>query len=282
MRVVPYTKNREVIYDFLTRAKRFHASVTTTWELDVSALEAARRAVRVGGRVLSTTACLLKATGLVLERHPRFNHHLFHGLLRKVEVAFDTIDCTLVVQRRGPDRERMLFPVTFARTNERTVEDLQAEIDHHRYAPLADLPQVAALERLKRLPRLALTWFSFKARSDPAFYRRYFGTYGMSTMSTRGGGPVGGSTLANTGAAFLVGSVRDAAHAVEGRLVVRPTLTVGLVADHYLVDGSDMLAAMAYLRRLVAEPTRLGLPAVAPGAGSGAATDTGGDEEEGA
>lgn len=279
MRIVPYTRNRELIYDLLTRAKRFHCSVSGSWEFDVTALEAARRAVRVNGRVLSTTACLLKATGLVLERYPRLNHHLFHGLFRKFEVEFDTINCTLVLQRRGPDRERLLFPVTLERTNQRTVEELQAIIDHHRYAPLAELPQVAALERLKRLPRLALSWFSWKARSDPAFYLRYFGTYGMSNLSTRRSGPVGGSSLANTGAAFLLGPVRKTPLVVGDAVVVRPTLGVMLVADHFLVDGADMLEAMAWLGRLLADPTRLGLPAATePVAGAAPAPDE--DEEE--
>jgi pyruvate/2-oxoglutarate dehydrogenase complex dihydrolipoamide acyltransferase (E2) component len=279
VRIVPYTPNRELIYDLLTRARRFHCSVSGSWEFDVTALEAARRAVRVNGRVLSTTACLLKATGLVLERYPRLNHHLFHGLFRKFEVEFDTINCTLVLQRRGPDRERLLFPVTLERTNERTVEELQAQIDHHRYAPLAELPQVAALERLKRLPRFVLSWFSWKARSDPAFYLRYFGTYGLSNLSTRRSGPVGGSSLANTGAAFLLGPVRKTPQVVGDAVVVRPTLGVMLVADHFLVDGADMLEAMAWLGRLLADPTRLGLPAVTkPVAGAAPAPDE--DEEE--
>lgn len=279
MRIVPYTRNRELIYDLLTRARRFHCSVNGSWEFDVTALEAARRAVRVNGRVLSTTACLLKATGLVLERYPRLNHHLFHGLFRKFEVEFDTINCTLVLQRRGPDRERLLFPVTVERTNQKTVEELQAFVDHHRYAPLAELPQVAALERLKRLPRVALSWFSWKARSDPAFYLRYFGTYGMSNLSTRRSGPVGGSSLANTGAAFLLGPVRKTPQVVGDAVVVRPTLGVMLVADHFLVDGADMLEAMAWLGRLLADPTRLGLPAVTERvAGAAPAPDE--DEEE--
>lgn len=280
-RIVPYTRNREVIHDLLTRAKRFHCSVSGSWEFDVTALEASRRAVRVNGRVVSITACLLKATGLVLERYPRLNHHLFHGLLRKFEVEFDTIDCTLVLQRRGLDKERLLFPVTIQETNKKTVEELQAFMDHHRFAPLADLPQVAALERLKRLPRVALSWFSWKARSDPAFYRRYFGTYGLSNLSMRGSGPTGGSSLANTGAAFLLGPVRKAAHVEGDAVVVKPTLGVMLVADHFLVDGADMLEAMAWLGRLLADPTRLGLPSPPTRTGvPGAAPAKDDDEEE--
>ena len=70
-RIVPFTKNREVIYDLMTRAKRFHCPVSTCWEHDVGKLWEARRQVQVGGRQLSMTACFVKATGLLLEKHVR-------------------------------------------------------------------------------------------------------------------------------------------------------------------------------------------------------------------
>ena len=37
-KIIPYTKNREVIYDLLTRAKKFHCSVGGTYEFDVTNL----------------------------------------------------------------------------------------------------------------------------------------------------------------------------------------------------------------------------------------------------
>ena len=261
-RVVPFTPNREVIFDLLTRAKRFHCPVSGTWEYDVAALSAARRAVRVDGRVLSLPACVVKATGLLLKKFPRLNHHLFHGLFGKYEVEFDQVRCTLVIMRRGRDGERLLFPLNIDRADELPIEDIQRTIDLHRWAPLDELPQVQALERLKRLPRLALTWASYRARSDHRFYLRYFGTYGVSCLNTRGWGPVAGHTVANTGSAFLVGPVRDLPQVKDGVVSTRPVLTLMLVADHYLVDGLDILEAMAYLRRLLSDPTRLGLPKV--------------------
>ena len=276
-RIVPWTPNRQVIYDLLTRAKTYHAPVSTCWEYDAAALSAARRALRVDGRVVGLPACMVKATALVLRRFPQLNRHLFHGLLGKYVVEFGTIRCTLIVMRRGRDRERLLFPVNLERADELSVEEIQRTIDHHRYTPLEELPQVQALERLKRLPRLALRWFSWRVRSDHRFYARYFGTYGVSCMAMREVGPVGGHTLANTGAAFLIGPLRHTAQVRGGQVVPRLTLGVMLVADHYLLDGMDMLEAMTWLGKLLAAPTRLGLPEVAPGAE--AALPPGDDDE---
>lgn len=259
-KVVPFTKHREVVYDLLTRAKRFHCPVTTSWDVEVSALEAARRRLLVNGRPVGLTACLVRATALTLVEHPRLNHHLFHGLLGKYEVDFEQIRCNLVVARRGPDGETVILPLVIDRADEVPLAQVQEVIDHHRTAPLETLPQFAALQRLKRLPRLALKWFSWRVRSDHRFYSRYFGTYGVSTLSAHGVSAHAVSTYANTGAAFLCGGVQARPVVKGGQLAAGQVLTIALVADHYLLDGLEMTAAMRTLVKLLSRPEKLGLP----------------------
>jgi pyruvate/2-oxoglutarate dehydrogenase complex dihydrolipoamide acyltransferase (E2) component len=258
-KVVPYTKNRELIYDLLTRAKRFHCSVSVCCEFDVGDLVKARRGRKVNDRPVGMTACMVKATGLVLEKYPRYNHHLFHGLFRKLEVAFDTIRCTVIVRRRAPDGERLLFPVIVERANELSVEEIQGIIDLHKFGKLEDLPQVAALQRLKRLPRIALSYMSYKVRSDYRFYQRYFGTYGVSPMPSKRLTASGAHTYSNTCASFLIGPVRDRPVVVRGEIAIQKQLGVMLVADHFLIDGMDILEALRYLDKILRTPARLGL-----------------------
>jgi pyruvate/2-oxoglutarate dehydrogenase complex dihydrolipoamide acyltransferase (E2) component len=259
-KIVPFTKHREVVYDLLTRAKRFHCPVTSCWDVEVSALEAARPRLLVNGRPVGLTACLVRATALTLKEHPRLNHHLFHGLLGKYEVDFEEIRCNLVVARRGPDGETIVLPLVIERADEVPLAQVQETIDHHRTAPLASLPQFAALERLKRLPRLALSWFSWRVRSDHRVYSKYFGTYGVSTLPARGASAHALSTLANTGAAFLCGSVQARPVVKGGVVAAGQVLTIACVADHFLVDGLEVLDAMRTLNRLLSRPERLGLP----------------------
>ena len=244
----------------MTRAKRFHCPVSTGWEFDVERLCAARKQVRVDGRQLSMAACVVKATSLLQERHPRFNRHLFHSLFgRRFEVAFEEIACTLVVLRRDAQGERMLFPLLIPRSNELSVVEIQRLIDKHKYSPLDELPQVRALERVKRLPRAALSYFSFKARSDPEFYLKYFGTFGVSQMAAGSFGPVAGHTIANTASAFLIGPLAERPHVKGGELTTRKTLGIMLVADHYVLDGVDILEGMRSMGKLLRDPSALGL-----------------------
>jgi pyruvate/2-oxoglutarate dehydrogenase complex dihydrolipoamide acyltransferase (E2) component len=258
-RIVPFTKNRQVIYDLLTRAKRYHCPVTSTIRFEVDALEAARRATKVDGKPVGLTAVMVKATALVLKAHPRFNHHMFHGLFGKYEVAFERIRCNMIVLKRGPDGERILLPLIVEDADQKSVVEIQQAIDAVRRAPLEELPQFQAIERVKKLPRLALRWFSYKVRSDHRYYARYFGTYGLSSMTSKRANAHALHTVANTAAAFLFGSVVSAPVVRGGEVVPGKVLDVALVADHYVLDGIDMVEGVRTLRGLLERPERLGL-----------------------
>ena len=167
MKVMPLTNNRFFLYEHLSRAKRFHCSVSGVYAFDVTDLLEGLQAAKAAGRQLSLVSLLVHATGLLMERYPRLNHHLFHGLFRKFEVDFGKISCTLIVHRRLEDGEDILFPVILESPHQRTPDDLYQEIRRFKTLPLSEVPQIAAFERVKTMPRLALRWFSYKARSDP-------------------------------------------------------------------------------------------------------------------
>jgi pyruvate/2-oxoglutarate dehydrogenase complex dihydrolipoamide acyltransferase (E2) component len=258
-RIIRLSGNRHFILDLLARARRFHCSVSTAWQFDVTDLDAARQTIRVNGRPLGMTACLIKATGLVLAANPRLNRHLFTGPWKRYEVQFDTVSCTLIIMRKAGKGERILLPLTIERCDQLDVVEIQHLIDRHRFGKLETLPQFQAIERLKKLPRIALRWFSYKARSDHRFYRRYFGTYGMSEMSVGAFGPRGGHVVANTASAFVVGPLFDLPEVVEGKVRVRRMQGVNVVSDHYVLDGVDILYGMRTLERILAWPERLGI-----------------------
>lgn len=264
-RVVPFSKNRETIFDFLARARRFHATVTSVHEIDVTELMAALARRRAEGRPLSLLAVLVKATALVVERYPRLNHHLFHGPLGKYEVDFEEICCTVIVLRKR-EGELVLLPVNVEHPERRSVDDIEALLATHRHQPLETLPGFRGLERLQRLPRPALRLFSYLCRSRHRFYRRYFGTYGISPLlrenddgviEGRPGIPT--TTFANTACAFIPASVADHPRVVDGTIVARKMLTTLMALDHYLVDGHDGFLAVRHLERLLADPARLGI-----------------------
>ena len=251
MKVTPLSNNRFFLYEHLNRARRFHCSVSGVYRYDVTDLVAELERQRAAGRKVSLVTLLVRATGILLARHPRLNRHLFHGLFRKVEVEFDTISCTLIVHRKLAEGEDILFPVILERPHERTPDDLYAEVRRMKTMPLDEVPQIAAFERVKKMPRLALRWFSYKSRSDPSFYLKYFGTYGLSSMLTDGWGAHAGHGVASVGCGFQPGSMRDEAVAVDGEVQIRKILHLGILVDHFLLDGMDVARAMHDLRAML-------------------------------
>ena len=131
----------------------------------------------------------MKATGLVLERHPRLNRHVFHRGFRRLEATFDEVSCTLVIRREGPNGEEVLFPVLIRTPDRLSIPEIHRVIRHHRERHGA-IPQMAAIRRIQRMSWLGRKYFSYKARSDPRFYARYYGSYGLSVNVSRDWGPV--------------------------------------------------------------------------------------------
>jgi hypothetical protein len=265
-RVVPFSKNRDAIYDLLTRAKTFHATVTSIHEFDVTALLAALDRRRAAGKPISVVAAVVKATALVVAAHPRLNHHLFHGLVRKYEVDFEDIACNLIMLRTADNGERILLPLIVDRADQRPIDDIQEVIDYHLRTPLHELPQIQGIEKMKKLPRVAMRAFSYLCRSNHRFYRKFFGTYAVSPLIAENQhgvieGRLGIATTAytNTCAGFFPTAVSSEPRVIDGQVVPRKIMSMMIALDHYLVDGHDAVLATRDLAALLAEPARLGL-----------------------
>lgn len=264
-RTVQFTKNREFIYGLLQRGRRYHCTCSSQHRIDVTDLLQVLDAYREAGHPISIDAVLIGATSLLLRRFPRLNNHLYHGVIRKYEVHFEDISCNVILLRKDGD-EMILLPLLIENSDKLSVDEINEILTHGRTTPLDQLPQVQSMQKLKRMPLIALKLFSFLARSNHRFYRKFFGTYGYSSLLIEGSrgvrlgdnGVVGNSSI-NTCTGFLPCSIFEEAVVVNGEIVVRKILTMTVLMDHYLVDGQDMLLATRYLDQLLRHPVRLGL-----------------------
>lgn len=261
-KALPFSANRRVIYDLLTRARANHAPVSGTLELDVTDTLARIAAERAAGREVSLIAYLVRATALVVRAHPKLRQHLFTtwwGAPRPV--SFDRISCTLIVAREGRGGEEVLLPLLLRDVDTLDVEAIHRTIREHKQRPVGELPQFRSMEKVKSTPGLALRWFDHKARTDPDFYLKYFGTYGLSSLLEEDGPVSAIATVANTASAFLPVTLKKRPWVVDGAIVPRDILTVAAVVDHYLIDGGDTIRMQRTLRELVEQPDRVLGPA---------------------
>lgn len=257
MKITPFSKNRELIGDQLTRARDHHLVVSTEHELDVTDVLPLLERAKQDGFPITLVSYFIWCTGQLLAREPRLNRHCFHGLFRRYEVDFEEVSCTTVVARTGEGGEDILLPLLLRDVDRMSLREVGEALREAKTAPLASLPQLAAIERVKKAPLLLLRWFSYKARTDPRFYIRHFGTYGVSSNLAKHHGPVGGHTFGNTGCAFLPGTLREVPRVVRGAIVPRWVLHTLFLADHYVLDGADMARGTEGLRLLVEDPKTL-------------------------
>lgn len=252
--VQPYTKNRQIIHDLLYRATKFHMPISTVWEIDCTEAMNQLRELRRENVSAGFTAFLVKATAKLLEDYPQLNSHLFTKWTgKKTIVQFEDINCNVVVQRKN-NGEKILLPLVVKQANKLTISEIDNIIHHYKTADLASLPQFESFEKVKKLPFWLLKFISYKTRSDPDFYLKFYGTYGLSALYTfRASGALSGSTVANTCVAFLPFNFLNVVEDGKKKRIMR----IGLVMDHYILDGAEMSLAGHEFQKLVENPKRV-------------------------
>jgi len=251
LKIIPFTRNRQFITEHLQRAKKFHCPITGVFEFDVTDLLLRLDQERSKGRSVSLVSTLVKATAMVMEQNPRMNHHLFKKWFKWFEVEFDHVSCTLVVLREGANGEEVLFPILIRDANSMSVEEIYELIKWHKTAAMEEIPQVKAFQQIKKMSWLKMKLFNYKARSDPKFYEKYFGTYGLSSMVRYDWGGIAGNGIANTASGFVPAIIRDMPVARDGEVQIRKIMNMAIVADHFILDGGDIDRGMNTLRPLL-------------------------------
>ena len=127
---------RKYTYRFLKRSKQYHANIGGTCEIDVTELMAALQALKENGEPIGLVPALIKGTAIVIRRNPRLNRQLFNGLLRKYEVQFEEVNCSVLVRRRSPTGEDLLITVNFIQADQMDIREIARKIRHYQTAPL--------------------------------------------------------------------------------------------------------------------------------------------------
>ncbi len=251
----PFPPARTATIDTLRVGTTKH-HVPVLLEVDVTAARAAiARRKRENGDELSFTAWAVKCVAQAAAEHKRV-HAVRRG--RRKLVLFDDVDVSLAVFRQltaDESGERLPMPFVVRKANEKSVEELGAEIRRAQTIPLAPGEQWLDPEGNAPQPRLLRMAFAapFRLRKwlywdrllgDPFRVKRTMGTVMVTSVpwaSKSGGGawpiPVGIHPLI-----VALGAVgrRTAAGAVDGEAqstAAREMLSLTVLFDHDVTDG---------------------------------------------
>ena len=245
---------RQVVYDLINRAKQNHASVSASFDWDVTETLARIEADKAAGRDVGLAAFMVKATSLAIAEKPVMNRRIFKGWWGHKLVDWDEISCNLIVEREGPGGESLVFPAVLRNTDELSVEAIHQRIRALKRDPLEGLDALKGRKRLGRLPRLGLWLLNWLVSHRPSFFIKHFGTFNLSAIIHEGSGVLGGSVLSTSTTVYPT-DIRDKPVVVEGEIVVRTMMMVHVCVDHFVMDGMQAYHACRSLQRYVEDPT---------------------------
>ena len=222
-------------------------------EIDVTDSLAHVEALRGEGRQIGFTAFFAKATAMTIQAHPRLNRRLFHGLFRRREVVFDHITCAMVAERVLDSGELVVLPMKIRNIDQCSVDEIHARIRSVKRDPLDKVEGFQAIQKSKKVPRFLIPLLHFLYRSQPKLIDRDFSTYGVSSVVIPNAPVIAGNAPANQ-TTFFPFNLKERPEVVDGQVVPRMMLSVGLSVDHFLVDGMEVQRAALTLQRLLQDP----------------------------
>jgi pyruvate/2-oxoglutarate dehydrogenase complex dihydrolipoamide acyltransferase (E2) component len=252
--------------DFVTMGKEKN-HVPLFVEIDVTM---ARKAIRchkaTTGEGVSFTGWIVKCLAQAVSEHKRI-HALRKG--HRKTVIFDDVDVNMPIERQvtgAPPGETLPVPFVIRKANEKTVEQIHAEIRAAQAYPLAPGEQVIAPDQRLRLPpralrlflslprfaRNALVWNRLK--TDPFFVKEMMGTVGITSVGMYGRMGSGGSWVIPFGISPLnvaIGGIARRPAFVDGRVEAREFLSMTLVFDHDIIDGGPVARFVVRLTELM-------------------------------
>ncbi|GAA3910431.1 2-oxo acid dehydrogenase subunit E2 [Streptomyces lacrimifluminis] len=246
-RAHPEHRRRHTLY-FLEHAAR-QRPVHLDTDIDMTRIEAHRRAQRAAGGRYSVVTYLLHATGRVLHRHPEANAVLvpggLFGLRGPRTLRFAEVTAKLALDRTV-DGERTVLSALLPALESASLDDIQGRVDRYRGPDTERLAEFRGVRLLGRLP-VPLGRLAFAAAlRDPARRPGVFGTVAVSSLGHR---PVDGfHSSGGTAITLCAGRVADKPVVRDGRLAVAPVMRLGLTFDHRVVDGGTAADVLGDLK----------------------------------
>jgi pyruvate/2-oxoglutarate dehydrogenase complex dihydrolipoamide acyltransferase (E2) component len=229
--VEPFPAARRQTYAFLADARR-SCHVYLWADVDAKRLRQARR--DSGGK-LSYVSFVVKAAADAVSARPEAGAVLADGLRPRLAVV-PGIHAKVLFDRTI-DGRRCVVSGAVTDAHERSVIEVQDEIDRYKYADVDDpAGPFAALRRLQRLP-LPVVRLVYRAMfRDPVRRARLQGTFAVTSVGQE---PVRAIFPMISGAlGFGLGRIADAPVVRQGQVVTAPVFTLSLAFDHRVLDGA--------------------------------------------
>ena len=219
---IPFARERQITIDGGRLAARKH-TVHGLFEVDVTAPRQALRAQKARtGATLSFTAFVIACLAKAIDENKAL--HAYRDWRNRL-ILFDTVDVNTMVEV-ALDGRNVVLPVCIRSANQRTINEIHAEIRAVQANPLQ--ASAIGIRRFARLPRFARGLFYWAIFKNPRWLKQSFGTVGVTSLGMFGQGsgwaiPFGVHTLE-----IALGGIAQKPGIVDGRIEIRDYLCMML------------------------------------------------------
>lgn len=216
------------------------------YEIDMTWAETLRQELKEKGVRVTATAILLKAIGIAQRLHPASRTAI---LPWGRTVTFNDIVAGFTVERYVGPQPAVFFGSIDAPDTKPLVQ-VAEELRAYGEDDISTVPQLDIENRFNNMPWLFRRFILWLGMRFPKVRLRYLGaTFGVSSL-----GKFGCTTLIPpcvSTSTFGVGAIEQRAVVREGRIEVRPMMTLILNFDHRLIDGAPAARFMQDVQKLV-------------------------------
>ena len=231
------------LLDMINIVGRASIPATLFYDIDMTWLEKTKKRFADRERKVTVTAFLIRAIAIAQIKHPMTRTQMMpDGRL----VRFNKVRAQFTVER-FIDEEPALFFGDIANPDSKDIHTISEELRMHGTEPIDKLPQLEIEHRFSRYPWIVRQIIIYFGLRIPSMRLKYMGaTFGISSLGKYGCRNVISPCVITS--MFCVGEVEDRPVAVNGKVEVRPQLSLVLNFDHRVIDGA---AAARFVKDII-------------------------------
>lgn len=247
-----FPRSRVATIDTFAVGLRKH-HVSALLEFDVTDSRRRLQEERRKGIRISFNAWLIKVISNVIEQHPEAGAFL-KG--KKKLILFKDVNISLMVEKKV-GVERVPVPLVIEKANEKSAEEISAEIEKAKNQPFSKKDIVlrkkpAPMERLYyRLPGFLRRSIWKMMLNNPRFAYHKMGNVMITSVGMIG--EVKGWFIHRSihPISFGIGSILKKSVVVNDEIKIREILNMTILVDHDLIDGAPMVRFLNDLTRQI-------------------------------
>ncbi len=207
---------------------------TYLWaDIDMTWAEEFRQKLKAAGVKTTVTAILLKAIGIAQRTHPDSRTAIYPwGKM----VTLNEIVAGFTVERNVGTQPAVFFGAIDA-PDTKSVEEIAHELQQYGTADFKEVGPLEVQDRFNNMPWLFRRFILWVGMTFPSFRLKHQGaTFGLSSLGKFGITSV--VPPCATTSTFGIGTVEDRAVVRNGKIEIRPMMTISLNFDHRAIDGA--------------------------------------------